>query len=750
MQFWSTATVITRRHCPRLGNRAQYRTISRERSHAVLHLKTFHHFQLANLACFPQRLARSPTAIGSLPRRLRICRASHAHDSTSQRRKKRARSICGGSTIIALTLKDPFPPAVLSMAMKRTKNLAFFSSVLPLILIVHGCRDADDSTNGQPSQAHGTGGGSTIRSSDGTGGTPLSSAAGGTSSQTSQTPPAGDDLLVDDFEDGDDQPLLPGGWYGYTDSTNGGNSTLTFAGAEGSSVAMNGVGFESSKSLEVAYTFDQGTYEYDPYVGFGASIGEAASPYDLSQYAGLSYTYKGGAHTVRIETTEVTDYDVFGVGVSASATWKTVTFPFKNFVQEGWGTKVSFEPGHALSISFGLRGATGGTGSLQIDNLKAVKTLGEVAPDMVIKEASPPLPDTIESIEIGNPLQAKAMQYLTQGYNITNWLEQEQFAGFDYDESFVQKLAQAGYKGLRLPIDLDRYVDAKTGSGDDLELTVNADLFSVLDAFDTWTKQHGLSLTIDYHQYSSLLDKSDPDSLATAVKIWGKVAEHFAANPREDLFFELLNEPELSFDEDPTKAEWTALAERMVASIRAHDTVHTVIFGGTNWYGIDDLTSRTPLSDSNVIYAFHTYDPFIFTHQGASWANMASTHDLPYPYDASRWSQYYSDLGFNTSMESWILTAAKNYFREGNKAALRNKIVEAKRWAVSHDVPVICNEFGAYEQRSQLADRIRYYTDIIDIFAELAIPWQHWFMLMDETSGEVIPEYRTALGLSPQ
>jgi hypothetical protein len=57
-----------------------------------------------------------------------------------------------------------------------------------------------------------------------------------------------------------------------------------------------------------------------------------------------------------------------------------------------------------------------------------------------------------------------------------------------------------------------------------------------------------------------------------------------------------------------------------------------------------------------------------------------------------------------------------------------------------------CNELGAYDAGSRLEDRARYYTDIVGVFEELAIPWQHWFMVMD-TSGTVIPEYRTAMHL---
>jgi licheninase len=591
---------------------------------------------------------------------------------------------------------------------------------------------------GASSGAQGGQGGNAGASAGGTGG------SGGTGGNS--VPVAG--LLVDDFEDGNTQPELPGGWYGYTDVTDGGLSTVTFTGGAGSAVAVGAAGFESSKSIEVSYAFDQGALTYAPFVGLGVSLGSAAAPIDLSAYSGIQYSYRGGAHRVQLQTTEVQDYDYYGVTLAASASWKTVTLPFKAFTQEDWGTKVAFAPSHVLAVDYMIRGATGGSDKLALDNLYVVKTTGPAMPDMMVQAAAPPADGSITSIAIANPLQAKALQYLDRGYNVTNWLEQERFSGFRYDEAFVEKLAAAGFKGLRLPIDFDLYVASTTGSGDSLSITIDQDLFDVIDAFDEWTRAHGLSLTLDYHQYSTLPDTAEPDTITTAVQLWQKVAEHVADNPRDDLFLELFNEPELSFGgTDPTQAEWTAIATRMIAAIRASDTTHSIIFGDTSWYGIAPLSTREPLADKNVIYAFHTYDPFIFTHQGASWANLGSTHDLPYPYDPARWSQYYADLGFNAAMEPWVLTAAQSYYREGNRSALRNRILAAKRWAVSHDVPVICNEFGAYDGTSRLEDRARYYTDLVSIFEELEIPWQHWFMIMND-AGDVIPEYRAAMHLA--
>ena len=555
-------------------------------------------------------------------------------------------------------------------------------------------------------------------------------------------------VLIDDFEDGDGKTTFPGGsWYSYDDKPNGGGSALSFTGGADSSIGMTGPGFDSVRSLEVTFTFDQGTLSYAPYVGWGAWFADRPAPLDASQFVGIAYTYRGGAHRLRVETFEVADYDYYGMDIAASADWKTVVVPFAQLSQAGWGGKVAFNPKNVGNLSFEARGTTGAQGKVNIDNFMFLTRLPDQPPDMTVMPPTPPAEDPITSIAITHPGQARARAYLNRGYNITNWLEESRFAGFRYDAAYVAKLAAAGFKSLRLPVDLDLYVVSSTVTGGIADVVVHDDLFTVLDAFVLWTANAGMSLTIDYHQYDKSLDQAKPETIATAVAVWGKVAARYAGNPRADLFYELLNEPEISFDGTaPTQDEWTAIAERMIAAIRASDATHSILFGDVNWYGIGPLSNRTPLSDGNVIYVFHDYEPFIFTHQGASWANMGSTHDLPYPYTAERWSQYFGDLGFTSAMDGWILAAARDYYRTGNRTHTRNQMVQAKRWAVTNNVPVICNEFGAYDRTSRLEDRARYLADVASIFEELDIPWQQWFQIMD-ADGNVLPEYSAALRL---
>jgi licheninase len=437
--------------------------------------------------------------------------------------------------------------------------------------------------------------------------------------------------------------------------------------------------------------------------------------------------------------------------------WTLFRVPFDSFAQPSWGSiSVPFEEvlDHAKSFIWQYEMA-GGAVDFWIDNLTLYKSeegTDDSVPDMTIQEPDPPDDQEIDDIEVDNPLQVLAMETLDRGYNITNWLEQDDFDNFKtYNEAFVEKLAENGFKALRLPIDLDRYIKNRDAYFEgEAELEIDPQLFTILDAFDEWTENHGLSLTIDYHQYDASMDLNDALDVDGAVALWAGVAEHFADNPREDLFFELMNEVEQAGNVSSVAAEtWTDAAESLIAAIRTHDDNRVILFGDVQWYGITPLTERTPFADDRIIYVFHFYEPYIFTHQGASWATMAATHDIPYPYEADRWSEYYKDLGFDPSVQAgWLLNLVHNYYQQGNKSALRNQIIRAKQWAVENQVPVTCNEFGVYDVSSTLEDRVNYYTDLIDIFEELEIPWQHWFMIMDAETGEIDADLKTAFGLN--
>jgi endoglucanase len=558
-------------------------------------------------------------------------------------------------------------------------------------------------------------------------------------------------LLVDDFEDGDHEPIVGNGWFSYDDSSNSGASTVTITEEDGN-VTATGEGYESEHSLSVSYALDKGESEYEPYIGWGVNLGaDEDTPYDASGFGGITYMYKGNAHIMMVQIFDVTDYDDYHVDVPAADEWTRATLPFTEFAQWGWGRPVAFNRENVQNLGWQVKGATGDEGDILIDDvgfLEAIDADTDTDPDLVLHDPDPPEEETLDTLEIDNPMQTLAMEALNKGYNITNWLEQDKFESYQYDEDYINALADNGFKALRLPIDLDLYIaDRDAYFEGDADFAIEDVLFEILDNFGAWTEAAGMSLTIDYHQYDGSFDMGNELYTDAVVALWTAVADHFADTPREDLFYELMNEPELAGDVGSVKqSDWTDFATEIIGGIRSKDDTHGILFGDVEWNGITPLTKRTPFEDDKVIYVIHFYEPFVFTHQGASWSGMGTVRDIPYPYSKDRWSEYSADFGFSPTTDSWIFSALNQYYRNGFKSWMKNELIDAKRWAVENNVPVICNEFGAYDRASTLDDRVRYYTDLIDIFEELEIPWQHWFMTVDD-DGEMDPDLVEAFGL---
>ena len=573
------------------------------------------------------------------------------------------------------------------------------------------------------------------------------------------TLPQGLGVLVDDFEDGDHKNKLENFWYTYNDNDNGGASIITTPlNAEGD-ITPATVNNGSTKALQVSYTLDRGEYEYEPYVGWGVQVDPDSAN---GRFGGITYWYKGGAHEVHIEISDVVDYDVHLAKVAASRTWKQAVIRFKDLVQGGWGKEVPFDAKHITAISFQAKGNKNKVvaDSLFIDNLY-LQDSSEVEKDQPDMEIMDPVIPTVTfteaEITVTNPLQEKAMKYLNKGVNFTNWLENAdgKFKDFMFGEKDVQILAENGFKSLRLPIDLDLYATNRDAfiAGTDAELKFDDDtLFLVLDSFVEWTAKHKMSFVIDYHEYDNSYNTTsakDTNYIKMMAECWKHVAAHYAENTREDLFFELLNEPDMT-NGKVTAAQWTVAAQAMIDAIRSVNTKHSILFGDAQWYSITLLAKRTPFTDDNIIYVIHTYEPFAFTHQGGSWTDYATIHDIPFPYDPAKWSTVSGDFGVNKSTKSYVKTAIKNYYKTGSKEAILEQILKAKKWAATNNVPVIINEFGALNLRSTAESRINYLTAMREICDTLQIPWTHWgytgnFSVIE--NGKLIEGLDKALGV---
>lgn len=565
---------------------------------------------------------------------------------------------------------------------------------------------------------------------------------------------AQNDLLIEDFEDGNNTTNNKNGyWYSFNDNDMGGASTIKPANWESDAFVKGG--YKSDKMFKVSVNLNKASYPWAPYFAFATMVPTSPS-YDNSEFDGIAYWHKGVAHTFRVDVEDVTDYDNHLIEVPASKEWTRVIIDFANLRQEGWGKKVDLDIDQEIRLVWVLRTESG---DFQIDQIQFEEEIRyEKQHNMEIREQEIPEALQVKGY-VNSPLNDLSKKYLTKGMNFTNWGESGKITSpnpsdWRFNEKSVKLQANQGFKGIRLPIDLDLYLVDRDNvlKGKNKKVELEDQLFTVLDSMNVWTKRYGLSYTIDFHAYDGTYNrKASKDSVVyfgVVSAIWKRVAEHYIKEKREDLFFELTNEPNLSLPEGEKidQADWRKLAQQMIDSIRTVDKERPLIFGDVEWYSLDMLIKNTPFEDPNIIYCFHMYDPFIFTHQGAGWAGMSSTKDVPFPYSKKRWSEEYRTFGVDLVNKEWIRNAFKNYYKEGNKTFIKNRLIKVQNWAYENNVPLICNEWGAYSRSAKIEDLNAYFKTMGEIFKELDISWQVWFGVFDH-EWKLLPGMDEALDL---
>jgi len=559
-------------------------------------------------------------------------------------------------------------------------------------------------------------------------------------------------VLIEDFEDGNTSNSLGGYWYTFNDNQSGGKSRISQQPWQKAFVTTGG--HESQGMLQADVTLEKAAYQWSPYYAFGTSVAKTAS-LNPSSFAGISYWHKGVAHKFLVDIPDITDYDNYQIRVPASDVWTLVTIDFSMLTQEGWGKKVPFNPNNSIKLVWNLNEKAG---SFEIDDIRFVKEIKYVKQyNMEILPAEIPAPVTVKG-NVSSPLNDLSKKYLTKGMNLTSWAEANKITAanpqnWKYNEATIKLQAEQGLLGIRFPIDLDLYVEDRVNvlSGANKNIQIEPMLYTLLDSMNVWTKRYGLSYTIDYHAYDGSYSRAaskDQKFREAVSSLWRVVAQHFVNEKRPDLFFELTNEPCLSLAEGEyiDQADWTLLAQMMIDSIRKVDKTRPIIFGDTKWYSLDELIKNKPLQDKYVIYCFHMYDPFVFTHQGASWTNMGSMKNMPFPYSPERWSTEFRDFGITDGTPEWVKDQVKRYYKEGNKQYIKNRLAKVKNWAYDYNVPLICNEWGALPNTAKIEDLNAYFKTMGEIFREMDISWQVWFGIMD-SNNKLLPGMAEALDL---
>ncbi|HWI86105.1 MAG TPA: glycoside hydrolase family 5 protein [Sphingomonas sp.] len=123
-----------------------------------------------------------------------------------------------------------------------------------------------------------------------------------------------------------------------------------------------------------------------------------------------------------------------------------------------------------------------------------------------------------------------------------------------------------------------------------------------------------LNVLIEMHGYDGL-NTQPSESIARFTALWRQIADAFSDRPDASVWFELANEPHDKVD----NANLLSLIKPALAAIRVTNKRRPVIVGGQNYSNVRSLATLPLPDDPYIVPTFHYYDPFEFTHQGASF-----------------------------------------------------------------------------------------------------------------------------------
>ena len=186
-------------------------------------------------------------------------------------------------------------------------------------------------------------------------------------------------------------------------------------------------------------------------------------------------------------------------------------------------------------------------------------------------------------------------------------------------------------------------------------------------------------------------DYWNSDSLkADIVKQWGQVAlrlKGYAALQAYDL----INEPVVpGASRESGLLQWHALASRIARELRAADPDTPLMLEPVPWALPGSFWQAQPLAMAGVVYSFHLYAPHEFTHQGLPG------YAEPRAYPGAGW----------------------------DKARLAQEMLEARKFAHAHQVPMFVGEFSCVRWAPE-GSCPRYLVDALSLFETQGWGWAY-------------------------
>lgn len=325
-----------------------------------------------------------------------------------------------------------------------------------------------------------------------------------------------------------------------------------------------------------------------------------------------------------------------------------------------------------------------------------------------------------------------------KGVNLGGWISQFDKYDEKHFETFITKedieyIASLGFDHVRVPVDYNVLEDE--------EGNIKESGFSYLEKCRKYCEECGLNMLIDLHEcYGYSFDplKADMDRKVffydeklqeRFFKLWREIANRFK-NHQDMVAFEPLNEVVLR----EVKDAWNVVASKYIKMMREIVPNAYLIIGGVEYNNVLSVPLLEVPVDEKIVYNFHCYEPFIFTHQGAYWVDkMPRDFRIGYPKTLKEYRDAIIELSIDNPSAVF-----KEDISEIGDCFFDDIFAPAIEKAKEDNVPLYCGEYGVIDL-AEPEDCLRWFVDIHSAFERYGIGCALWnykqkdFGLVDKT-----------------
>ncbi len=340
--------------------------------------------------------------------------------------------------------------------------------------------------------------------------------------------------------------------------------------------------------------------------------------------------------------------------------------------------------------------------------------------------------------------------------------------------AMYQALADQGFDFIRMPIDPGPAL--AYGPGPDQDRMIDG-----MRIVAEMAHKAGLKVIIDLHPLSRGDEVGGMDSILgdrwpDYVTLVQRIAERLNGLPPDRTALELLNEPAFDcegvYGGEPPK--WPAMQAQLHAAARKGAPDLALVLTGACWAQANALASLDPalIPDQNVIWTFHSYTPYFYTHQAATWAGFPEKYlrDLPYPpslLTPDRATEIIANaearmIAAEGTADTEGLSKAVQDYLDTPDSAVGDEITRAAEWADANGIPrerLLLGEFGALHTPDEITQPMEWYLAFLaakrTAAEEARIGWAvlSWdggmgVAVPDDPDRRLAPDTCRALGLS--